>query len=277
MVGTRPLAECCCASGRGAVATTIARTSQQERAFIIELRESYQRSAVSRTTDYGMIASSSLRCSTSSSMKHTLIVSLVFAVAAGAQTSVAQHDHDQLGQVRFPTSCDAKVQAEFERGVAMLHSYWFSYAGKTFRGVLEQDPTCAMAYWGIALDLLGNTLSAPPSPHAARDAWELLEKARAARRENRARARLDRGHPRATTAITTSCPWTRACCAYNRAMRAARRALSGRLRGAGVLRADAAGLGAEERPDLRESVQVGRASSRSSTPRTRSIPASRTT
>ncbi len=36
-----------------------------------------------------------------------------------------------------------------------------------------------MAYWGLALDLLGNTLSAPPSPRAARDAWELLEKARA--------------------------------------------------------------------------------------------------
>ena len=112
-------------------------------------------------------------------MKHTLIFTLVFAVAAAVQTSVAQHDHDQLGQVRFPTSCDAKVQAEFERGVAMLHSYWFSYAGKTFRGVLEQDPSCAMAYWGLALDLLGNTLSAPPSPRAAREAWELLEKARA--------------------------------------------------------------------------------------------------
>ena len=60
----------------------------------------------------------------------------------------------------------------------MLHSYWFSYAGKTFRGVLEQDPGCAMAYWGIALDLMGNTLSSPPSAQAAKTAWELLEKAR---------------------------------------------------------------------------------------------------
>jgi tetratricopeptide (TPR) repeat protein len=70
------------------------------------------------------------------------------------------------------------VQTEFERGVAMLHSYWFNYAGKTFRSVLEQDPGCAMAYWGIALDLLGNTLAAPPPVADARAAWEALEKAR---------------------------------------------------------------------------------------------------
>ena len=90
----------------------------------------------------------------------------------------ARAQHHELGKVSFPTSCNAAVQAEFETGVAMLHSYWFNYAGKTFRGVLEKDPTCAMAYWGIALDLLGNTLSSPPSAQAAREAWQLLEKAR---------------------------------------------------------------------------------------------------
>src|SRR5262245_59824110 len=93
-------------------------------------------------------------------------------------TAPALAQHHELGQVSFPTSCNAAVQAEFETGVAMLHSYWFNYAGKTFRGVLEKDPACAMAYWGIALDLLGNTLSSPPPSQAAREAWALLEKAR---------------------------------------------------------------------------------------------------
>ena len=36
--------------------------------------------------------------------------------------SLAQED--KLGKVSFPTSCDPKVQAQFERGVAMLHSFW---------------------------------------------------------------------------------------------------------------------------------------------------------
>jgi tetratricopeptide (TPR) repeat protein len=91
----------------------------------------------------------------------------------------AHEPADTLGKVTFPTSCDAKVQAEFESGVAMLHSYWFNYAGKTFRSVLQKDPDCVMAYWGIALDLLGNSLSAPPQPKDAQAAWAALEQARA--------------------------------------------------------------------------------------------------
>src|SRR5262245_20659180 len=68
-------------------------------------------------------------------------------------TSVRSQQDEMLGKVSFPTSCDPKVQTEFERGVAMLHSYWFLYARKTFEGVLKQDPNCAIAYWGIAVDL----------------------------------------------------------------------------------------------------------------------------
>ena len=90
----------------------------------------------------------------------------------------AQQD-EKLGKVSFPTSCDPKVQAQFERGVAMLHSYWFQYARRTFEGVLQQDPPCAMAYWGVAMDLLGNTLVGPPPRTDAEAAWAALEKARA--------------------------------------------------------------------------------------------------
>ena len=84
----------------------------------------------------------------------------------------------ELGKVSFPTSCDPKVQAQFEQGVAMLHSYWFGQARKTFQSVLQQDPGCAIAYWGIALDFLGNTLSGPPQPKNAQAGREALEKAR---------------------------------------------------------------------------------------------------
>lgn len=103
-------------------------------------------------------------------------VTLFTAAFSAVPAALAQHH--QLGTVSFPTSCSAAVQADFETGVAMLHSYWFNYAGKQFRAVLERDPACAMAYWGIALDLLGNTLSSPPSAQTAREAWALLEKAR---------------------------------------------------------------------------------------------------
>jgi hypothetical protein len=106
----------------------------------------------------------------------TIGVSLMAAAFTGG--AFAQQD-EKLGKVSFPTSCSLDVQAEFERGVAMLHSYWFNYARKTFEGVLQRDPTCAIAYWGVAMDLLGNTLVGPPSRTDAEAAWEALEKARA--------------------------------------------------------------------------------------------------
>jgi hypothetical protein len=66
------------------------------------------------------------------------------------------------------------VQAEFERGVAMMHSYWFLVARRVFEGVLQQDPGCAIAYWGIAMDLLRNSLGGPPSRENANAAWAAM-------------------------------------------------------------------------------------------------------
>jgi tetratricopeptide (TPR) repeat protein len=85
----------------------------------------------------------------------------------------------ELGVVSFPTSCDPAVQAAFERGVAMLHSFWFAQAGRTFRGVLERDPGCAIAAWGIATNLIGNPLGGNSSVDDAKRAREVLERGRA--------------------------------------------------------------------------------------------------
>lgn len=99
--------------------------------------------------------------------------------AAMASGSFGQQDQ-QLGKVSFPTSCAPTVQAEFDRGVAMLHSYWFLIARRKFEAILQQDPDCAMAYWGVAMDLLGNTLATTPTRAEAQAAWDALEKARTA-------------------------------------------------------------------------------------------------
>jgi tetratricopeptide (TPR) repeat protein len=102
-----------------------------------------------------------------------LLVSLLtFLFVSGASAQ------EKLGNVSFPTSCDPKVQAQFERGVAMLHSYWFTEGGKVFDAVAKQDPNCVMAYWGYAVNLLGNSLVGPPPAKDAQMAWEALERAR---------------------------------------------------------------------------------------------------
>src|SRR5499426_4400406 len=111
-------------------------------------------------------------------MKATLtLIAVVLVLVTLIVPALAQ---DKLGKVVFPTTCDAAVQPQFERGVAMLHSYWFAEARKAFDAIVQQDPGCAMAYWGLAVNYLGNSLAAAPSPKDAAAASEALDKGRAA-------------------------------------------------------------------------------------------------
>jgi tetratricopeptide (TPR) repeat protein len=111
----------------------------------------------------------------------THLQGLIYAavISAALSGSAFGQGDEKLGRLSFPISCDPKVQAEFERGVAMIHSYWFTIARRTFEGILRQDPNCAMAHWGVAMDILGNTLVGPPTRENANAAWAELEKARA--------------------------------------------------------------------------------------------------
>lgn len=86
---------------------------------------------------------------------------------------------EQLGQVHFPTSCNAAAQAQFDRAVALLHSFWFAPAIKTFDAVTELDPACAIAHWGVAMSLPGNPFAWPPSAKVLKDGWAVVEKAKA--------------------------------------------------------------------------------------------------
>jgi tetratricopeptide (TPR) repeat protein len=66
------------------------------------------------------------------------------------------HHHEdlteqQLGTVHFPVSCAPTVQKPFERGVALLHSFWYEEAEKEFTEIAKDDPRCAMAQWGIGM------------------------------------------------------------------------------------------------------------------------------
>lgn len=58
-----------------------------------------------------------------------------------------------LGRVRFANSCSSQVQPGFNAALAMLHSFQYGLAEKAFILITEQDPQCAMAYWGSAMSL----------------------------------------------------------------------------------------------------------------------------
>jgi predicted Zn-dependent protease len=105
-----------------------------------------------------------------------------FALAEGQSSVVAQeHEHpvpEKLGTVNFPISCSASVQKQFERAVALLHSFAYSAAEKAFRDVATADPKCAMAHWGIAMTYF-HPLWPPPLPEeTAVRGREEIERAR---------------------------------------------------------------------------------------------------
>src|ERR1700744_5845829 len=78
-----------------------------------------------------------------------------FSVPAMADEGHDHHDvmESQLGTVHFPVSCTPEAQKTFEKGVALLHSFWYEEAEKTFTEAGKQDPRCAMAHWGVAMSL----------------------------------------------------------------------------------------------------------------------------
>jgi tetratricopeptide (TPR) repeat protein len=98
----------------------------------------------------------------------------LFAVTiAGAATfglwaspSIAQEDADQkLGTVHFATSCNETAQRRFDRAMRYQHSFWYKASREIFEETLKADPTCGIAYWGMALGLLDNPHNPPPAPN----------------------------------------------------------------------------------------------------------------
>jgi hypothetical protein len=87
------------------------------------------------------------------------------------------HQGHDLGSVHFPVSCTPAAQKTFERGVALLHSFWYDEAEKTFSEATRIDPGCAMGYWGIAMSLY-HPVWVPPTPADLKKGVAAVEKAR---------------------------------------------------------------------------------------------------
>ena len=113
------------------------------------------------------------------SNKLFLVVSVV-AFVYGSLGRTQERATEKLGKVHFPVSCSAAAQEQFDRAVALLHSFWLDEAAKAFAAIAQADPGCAMAHWGTAMTLFGNPFTWPLSGKALPDGWAAVEKAKAA-------------------------------------------------------------------------------------------------
>jgi hypothetical protein len=114
-------------------------------------------------------------------MRYLTRVSIVGLVAWVCVVSMlgSPAAEEQLGKVHFPVSCSPAAQAQFDRAVALLHSFFYPETVKAFTALTETEPGCAMAYWGLAMSIRQNPLI-PVNAAALKPGREALEKAKAA-------------------------------------------------------------------------------------------------
>lgn len=117
-------------------------------------------------------------------MKRTSIAGLLFVIAFCTTTLNAQGPHvhrhepgEKLGRVSFKISCSSASGAQFNRGIAWLHSFEYEEAEKTFAEIARTDPQCGMAHWGIAMSNY-HPLWAAPTASELKKGVEAINKAK---------------------------------------------------------------------------------------------------
>lgn len=122
-------------------------------------------------------------------MSRARIIGICVLIMVGSSFA-QEHGHgsgEKLGAVHFSTSCNEGAQKEFDRSVALLHSFQFSKAIQGFNAALKNDATCGIAYWGIALSRWSNPFAA-----GIKDTSQLQEGRESARRGNTTGAKTER-------------------------------------------------------------------------------------
>jgi tetratricopeptide (TPR) repeat protein len=83
----------------------------------------------------------------------------------------------KLGTVIFPVSGSKKANEDFSLGLKFLHSFEYDEAEKVFARIIELEPQCAMAYWGVAMSNF-HPLWAPPSEAELKKGVKAIDLAR---------------------------------------------------------------------------------------------------
>ncbi|MGQ0814469.1 MAG: tetratricopeptide repeat protein [Gemmatimonadota bacterium] len=107
-----------------------------------------------------------------------MTATLIMALCGGATAQEHKHGGDHaLGSVNFAVGCNVEAQKRVNTAVAMLHSFWFQEARKTFESAAQADPRCGVAYWGVALTHFGNPFAGGPGPEANQAGLAAAQKA----------------------------------------------------------------------------------------------------
>lgn len=126
-----------------------------------------------------------------------LAVALTVPSGLFADETHSHHQHADLGNIgkaHLETSCNQAAQKEIDRGLALIHSFWYAEAEKSFRRAGELDAECGMAWWGVAMSNL-HPIWSPPTPDELKTGIEAAQKAKTSgAKTDRERAYIDAIH-----------------------------------------------------------------------------------
>src|SRR5437870_11397504 len=106
------------------------------------------------------------------------VAALPWLLCSSSMASARGAGGEKLGSVTFPVSCTPAASQQFARAVALLHSFWYEEALKAFTEVTDTDPSCAMAFWGVAMSMY-YPLWYPPSEPTLKAGLAVLDRAKA--------------------------------------------------------------------------------------------------
>ncbi|MFW5927254.1 MAG: hypothetical protein ACOCSR_04305, partial [Wenzhouxiangella sp.] len=114
----------------------------------------------------------------------TRLTTLFLFVALAAHAQHDMHDEtpvdaaDDIGTVNFNVDCDQSVRADFDRALALMHHMMYEQARGEFEAIVEADPECAMAHWGVATTLFQPLWGTTPSREAVMRGRQSVARAR---------------------------------------------------------------------------------------------------
>ena len=108
-----------------------------------------------------------------------VLMALAMPIAALAHDEYSVAADVAIGHVDFQVACARGVRADFDRALGLMHHMMYEEARSGFEAVAAADPTCAMAYWGIATTLFQPLWPSRPGPEALQRGAALSEQARA--------------------------------------------------------------------------------------------------
>lgn len=100
---------------------------------------------------------------------------LVFFLVVTSVAKSQNNGSERLGTVNFANSCGSE-HAAFNRGIALLHDFWYEEAERQFEHIAAVDPSCAMAHWGIAMSVFHQIWNRP-NDETMRQGWSEIQKA----------------------------------------------------------------------------------------------------